>query len=104
MHIPSREDRADDLRTDPRAYFESLTAAEQDRAFTKAGAEAIRAGADIAQVVNARSGIYTAGGRQFTTVGARRRRPRLMPEQILREAAGDRDEAVRLLKLHGYLK
>lgn len=28
---------------------------------------------------------------------------RLMPETILRQAAGDRGEAVRLLKLHGYL-
>ena len=102
MHIPSREDTADDLRTDPKAYFASLSPAEQDRLFTLAGAEAIRSGADIGQVVNARRGLYTAGGRQFTRTNAGKR-PRLMPEGILREAAGNRDEAVRLLKLHRYL-
>ncbi|MEU4570841.1 hypothetical protein [Micromonospora sp. NPDC023956] len=103
MHIPAREDTADDLRTDPKAYFGSLTTVEQERLFTKSGAEAIRAGADIAQVVNVRSGMYEAAGRQFTTVNAGRR-PRLMPEQILREAAGNREEALRLLRLHRYLR
>jgi hypothetical protein len=101
-HIPVAEDVDDDLTTDPRAYFDSLSEAEQDRVFGRAGAEAIRAGADIGQVVNARRGMYTAGGRQFTTVAAGRR-PRLMPEQIVTEAGGDRDEAIRLLRRHGYL-
>lgn len=59
-HIPSTENVAGDLRTDPKAYFESLGAAEQDRVFTKAGAEVIRNGADISQVVNARAGMSTA--------------------------------------------
>lgn len=103
IHIPAREDSADDLRTDPRRYFASLNRADQDRLFTKAGAEAIRSGADIGQVVNARAGMYTAGGRDFTTTGRGGARARLMPEQILREAGGDRDEAVRLLRFHGYL-
>jgi hypothetical protein len=40
-------------------YFESLSEAEQDRVFTKSGAEAIRLGADPAKVVNARRGMYT---------------------------------------------
>lgn len=71
--------------------------------FGKAGAEAIREGADMARVVNARRGMYTAGGRLFTHESAGRR-PRLMPEQILREADGDRGEAIRLLRLHGYLR
>ncbi|MFG3710136.1 hypothetical protein [Micromonospora sp. NPDC047730] len=57
-HIPAAEDTADDLRTDPAAYFESLSPEEQDRAFTRAGAEAIRDGADVAQVVNARRGAH----------------------------------------------
>lgn len=59
-HIPSRENVAGDITTDPMAYFESLDEAEQDRIFTKAGAEAIRLGADPAQVVNARAGMSTA--------------------------------------------
>ena len=40
-------------------YFNSLSEAEQARVFTKAGAEAIRLGADPAKVVNARRGMYT---------------------------------------------
>ena len=44
---------------DPNAYFNSLSRAEQDRVFTGAGARAIREGADMAQVVNARRGMYT---------------------------------------------
>ncbi|MGR3870976.1 VG15 protein [Streptomyces graminifolii] len=44
----------------PRAYFDSLSAAEQDRVFTAAGARAIREGADMSQIVNARRGMYTA--------------------------------------------
>lgn len=100
--VPGREDTAGDERTDPRAYFRSLSKDEQGRAFTAAGAEAIRNGADIAQVVNARRGMYTADGRLFTTE-ATGRRPRLMPEQILRDAR-DRDDAIRLLRLHGYIR
>jgi hypothetical protein len=38
-----------------------MTKAEQDKVFTKAGAQAIRDGADINQVVNARSGMSAAG-------------------------------------------
>lgn len=56
VHIPADEDIAGDVRTDPQQYFESLTGAEQNRYFTKAGADAIRAGADMNQVVNARRG------------------------------------------------
>ena len=66
-HIPASEDTADDLTTDPRAYFASLSREEQDKAFTQAGAEAIRDGADINQVVNARRGargLNTAAGRR----------------------------------------
>lgn len=39
-------------------YFESLSRAEQDRVFTKAGAEAIRLGANPTAVVNARRGMF----------------------------------------------
>jgi len=56
VHVPAVEDTADDLRTDPDAYFRSLTREDQDKYFTTAGAQAIRDGADIGQVVNARRG------------------------------------------------
>lgn len=128
-HIPASEGIAGDLTLDPDAYFESLTADEQDRLFGKAGAQAIRDGADMAQVVNARRGMQKAQvfGRDsvITTEGTTRRGRanqalttsrrntggtrdsgaapiRLMPESIY-EAAKDRDDAVRLLALHGFI-
>lgn len=132
VHIPAREDTADDLRTDPKRFFDSLGQAEQDRVFTRAGAEAIRLGADIGQVVNARRGMTTATvqGREVlaTTEGTTTRsrtgvnlgaadstqqagdryrratRVRLMPESIIAQAAGNRDEAIRLLRRYGYLR
>jgi hypothetical protein len=66
VHVPAAEDRPGDVRTNPRAWFDSLGKAEQDKQFTAAGAQAIRDGADIGQVVNARRGAFglaTAGGR-----------------------------------------
>lgn len=63
--------------TNPRDYFSSLSRREQDRIFTVAGARAIRDGADITSVVNARRGMYTASayGRQLraTREGTTRR-------------------------------
>jgi hypothetical protein len=89
----------------PEKYFDSLTTAEQDKTFTKAGAQALRDGADMGRVVNARSGMYTASGQVLTTTltAYRNGGVRLMPEQIYREANGSRTEAIRLLKLFGYL-
>lgn len=108
VHIPTRENLAGTLITDPKQIFQSMSAAEQDKAFTKAGAQAIREGADIGQVVNARRGMYSAGGIDYTRESTTRRgvapgRARLMPESIYRRAAGNRDEAIRLLRSHGYL-
>lgn len=65
-HIPVAEAVPGDVRTDPKAYFASLSKAEQDEVFTKAGAQAIRDGADMNQVVNARrgaAGLAPAGAR-----------------------------------------
>jgi hypothetical protein len=87
----------------PQQAFREMLPSEQDRVFGKAGAQSIRAGADIAQVVNARSGMYAARGQLLTTTGGTRRlRP--MPETIIAEAKGDRTEAIRLLSLHGYIR
>lgn len=113
----------------PEQLFAAMDSSEQERAFTVAGARAIQDGADIGQVVNAKRGIYEAGGRSFTTEattrrglagkrleaagaaierrqGERYRRvkvPRLTPKQIYLEAVEDRAEAVRLLRRFGYL-
>lgn len=130
-HVPVAESVPDDVRVNPRAYFDSLNRAEQDHTFGKAGAEAIRSGADMAQVVNARRGMQTAEmfGRkvQITTEGTttrgfagnrlgaretvnklkgdryrRAQNVRLMPEQIFKDAK-DREDAIRLLQRHGYI-
>lgn len=66
IHVPAAEDTAASISTDPRKYFESLSREDQDRVFTKAGAESIRLDADVSQVVNARR-----GARGLTTAGAR---------------------------------
>lgn len=53
------------IAASPDAYFESLSTAEQDRIFTKGGAEAIRSGAKVQDVVSARrgaTGITTSRG------------------------------------------
>lgn len=97
-HVPTVENVAGDLTTSPRGFFDSLTPAEQNRVFTGAGAQAIRDGADIGQVVNARRGMTAAG----TTTEAAGRRVRLMPERIYQQAAS-RDDAIRLLRANGYL-
>lgn len=103
--VPAAES-VHELRTDPREAFDAMPEAKQDKVFGKAGAQAIREGADMARVVNARRGMQTAsaGGQNvLVTTEAAGRRPRLMPESIFAAADGDRDEALRLLRLHGYL-
>ncbi|MFD8496328.1 hypothetical protein [Amycolatopsis sp. NPDC059657] len=76
-NIPAAEDVAGDWTTDPKVYFRSLSTKDQDRIFTSGGAQAIRDGANISQVVNARQGIEvaTAFGQEVkaTTVGTTRR-------------------------------
>lgn len=132
VHIPASETLSKDPRTNPNSYFDSLSRTEQDRIFTKAGAEAVRAGADISQVVNARRGMSTAQmnprgwipkgrleavtmfGRDVfvTTEGVTKRgvygktrgsKPvRLMPESIV-ALAKDRADLIRLLTVYGYI-
>lgn len=130
IHVPTAED-ADDWSTDPGEYFESLDAEDQDRIFTQAGARAIRDGADMSQVVNARQGIttVTAYGRelQVTTTGTTKRGlyggyeassdgsltvrtsaapPRLLPDEIylLAEEFGwTRDEVLFQLRRFAYV-
>lgn len=76
-HIPSTESIAGDMTVDPVAYFDSLTKAQQDKTFGAAGGEALRSGANMSQVVNARRGMRTSqiGGRSIltTTEGITRR-------------------------------
>jgi hypothetical protein len=59
------------LHTTPREVFDAMSDAEQDKAFTRAGAQAIRDGADITKVVNARRGANGIG--YSSAVGGSRR-------------------------------
>ncbi|MBR8638599.1 hypothetical protein KEF29_03115 [Streptomyces tuirus] len=129
--IPLREREWPGVPT-PKQLFDRMSTDQQRKAFTVDGARAIRAGADVGQVVNARRGMSTAHmfGRDLVVTsegttkrglfGSRMRRaggefvkrpgerysrltaPRLTPEEIFRVTDG-RDEQLRLLRRNGYL-
>ncbi|WP_137991257.1 hypothetical protein [Streptomyces vilmorinianum] len=119
--------------TDARTYFNGLSRREQDRIFTVDGARAIRDGASITSVVNARRGMYTATAyrqqlratREGTTrrgafyrseraraiargqVPASGRGFQLRSPRLLPEEiyklAADRDQAIAMLRRFGYI-
>lgn len=103
-HIPSSENVAGDFTTSPFGYFSSLSAAEQNKTFTNAGAEAIRDGADIGRVVNARrpGAVYTTNTGTSATLELARGAIRPMPETIY-SMAESRAEAINLLRRFGYI-
>lgn len=143
VNVPVGQTAGKGMVTAAADRFQAMSRTEQDRIFTKAGAQAIRDGADINQVVNARRGalgLSPAGGRLTaaerlelqggrdvgrlqstqlfgrsvftTTEGSTARgmagqalngRARLMPESIY-AIATDRADAVRLLRVYGYLR
>lgn len=133
VSVPSDAANADRLVLSPREAYERMGQADREKAFTVAGAEAIRLGANPVQVVNARRGMSTAqpgrgrglpvgvygrdllvtsegvtrrglAGKSMRAGGLNTRRsPRLMPESILQVADGEAD-AVRLLRLYGYVR
>lgn len=118
---------------DGKTYFNSLSRIEQDRIFTIAGAKAIRDGANISSVVNARRGMYTSTAyRQqlrATREGTTRRgsfyrseraraisrghvpasgqgfRPRAprLLPEEIYKLAASRDEAIAMLRRFGYI-
>lgn len=119
VNIPAAEGSRN-WTVSPKTAFKRLPTADQDRLFGHAGAEAIRLGADPAQVVNAESGVYVARayGQEVlaTTTGTtarglagRRlqgRTPRLLPDEIFLQAerlGWDRVEVLFQLKRFGYL-
>lgn len=126
IHVPTTRTEAaqsEGLVHDPYAYFESLSEAGQDKTYGKAGAQAIRDGADLFQVVNSRRGMSYAGmssdgtrrGQKivssFTTEGttkralwggANRRANRLTPDAIMARNL-PREQTFELLVSNGYL-
>ncbi|WP_327376207.1 hypothetical protein OG393_21010 [Streptomyces sp. NBC_01216] len=113
---------------DAKDLYDEMSPAQRRKTFGEAGMKAIDAGADIAQVVNARRGMSSASvfGKKLlvtsegvTSRGLAGKRlknlekvpgqryrvsqtPRLMPEEIFR-LADDREHAIRLLRTHSYI-
>ncbi|MFJ4960994.1 hypothetical protein ACIP6P_00745 [Streptomyces sp. NPDC088729] len=112
----------------PEDLIKAMTSEERRKRFGTAGADALENGADMGQVVNVRRGMSTTStGKRVTTEGTtkrgiggkalradgfqktpgsryeRTREARLMPEQILKQAHGNRDLQIALLKKHGYI-
>lgn len=98
---------AEGLVHDPYEYFKSLPASEQDKVYGKAQAQAVRDGADIFQVVNAKRGVKPGG--LVTTTGTSRRGnfgadrgPRLTPEAIYDKGLS-REKTLAELERYGYI-
>ncbi|MFD7429044.1 hypothetical protein ACFV6Z_18655 [Streptomyces sp. NPDC059818] len=101
---------------DPQRVYDDMSAVQRKAAFGEAAVKAIDEGADIGMVVNARRGMATATvfGRtvQATTESTTKRgianrvipkgTPRLMPEEIFRQA-DNREHAIRLLRRYAYI-
>lgn len=99
--------RTEGLMHDPYEYFNSLSREDQDKAYTKAGAQAIRDGGDLFQVVNSRRGMKPGG--LVTTEGTSKRgnygkgrAPRLTPEGIYAQNLS-RADTLKLLETNGYV-
>jgi hypothetical protein len=127
-NVPTSDEIAPDLVTDPRGYVDSLDEAGRRKLLGEAGAQAYADGANLNQLVNARRGTGRAQpyGRnvKYTTEGVTKRglygrkqqqlaklngkqydanrAPRIMPETIY-EIAENRAEARNLLVRYGYL-
>lgn len=113
VHVPSRVKstdaaKAEGLISDPYEYFRGLSEADQNKAFGRYQAQAIRDGGDIYQVVNSRRGRRGA----FTTEGTTKRgnayrllkprQRRMTPEAIYR-LHPNREDALAALREHGYI-
>lgn len=101
--IPTAENVAGDLTTDPHTYLQNLPRPDRDKLIDRyAGRDAGQAyadGADLNRLVNARrSGLSVAGKRPTRGVPAR-----LTPERIYDLAGDDRAEAIRLLQVNGFI-
>lgn len=126
VHLPTTDPRSE-FRQNPHDLVDRGLVT----GLSKADMKALGDGADLNQLVNAKNGslrrVNFGPGRTVTTTtagmtfrgiagqrlgdlqkvdGSRYRvsqRMRLTPDSIYRVAAGDRDTALRLLKLHGYI-
>ncbi|MFJ6137476.1 hypothetical protein [Kitasatospora sp. NPDC092286] len=114
---------------DAKELFDQMTPEERHKRFGAAGVKAIESGSHIDMVVNARRGMQTVtttrgkvlitsesttrrglGGKNLgelektgETRYTRRGETRMMPEEIMARAKGNRDAELSLLKKHGYI-
>ena len=96
VNLAATQSASSALISSPAEAFEK----GQIHGLSRSQEQAIRDGADIGQVVNATRGMRMVNfaGRRVGTPGAR-----LTPESIYRTAGGDRDQAIRLLRLYRYI-
>lgn len=105
VHVPATQAAAPGMVTDPYEHFRAMTTAEQDAFWGPGSAQAIRDGADIYRVGNARrrvKGMTTLEGTSRRGYAADLRGRRLTPDGIYAQATS-REEALRLLERHGYV-
>ncbi|WP_116282416.1 hypothetical protein [Subtercola boreus] len=97
-HIPTNENMAGDLTTDPYKYFHSLSPEAQEKTFGRSEARAIREGADIYRVGNIQQrGLATSKGHlRYGTPS------RMTVDDIFR-TAGTRTNAIKMLEHEGYI-
>ncbi|MGW6920842.1 VG15 protein [Streptomyces sp. NPDC054950] len=125
--MSDEEWRSRETAQSPDDLYKAMTPEERHKRFGAAGVKAMEEGADMNQVVNARRGMSTTTtGKAVTTEGTTKRgiggkalnsgfekvpgqrytrakEARLMPEQILKNAHGNRELQIALLKKHGYI-
>lgn len=101
INLPANQAAAPELVSSPTEAFDKGLI----RGLSQRQVQAIRDGADIGQVVNAKRGMrmvnFAGRSVQTTTIGARGA-IRLTPESIYR-LANSREEAIRLLRAHRYI-
>jgi hypothetical protein len=96
---------------DAQDMFDGMSPDQRRKVFGEAGSKAISDGANIYSVVNARKAMAQVEmfGQKvqvtYTGTGSRKKKrpPRLMPEEIYRQAE-TREQAIRLLYKNGYLR
>ncbi|NYJ19194.1 hypothetical protein [Glaciibacter psychrotolerans] len=97
-HIPASENVGGDLRTDPYAYFNSLTPEAQTKAFGRIEARSIQDGGDIYRAVNIKArGLGTAKS------NLRYGTPSKMTIDDIYRTAGTRSNAIRMMTEQGYI-
>lgn len=97
--VPADDSDSESLRADPMQMFRE----GKITGLSQAETQAVNDGADLASVVNAHRGMYTAAGHSFTREGVTRYGSgRLTPGQIYRDASS-RTEAIDLLNRYGYI-